>query len=241
MSIQEAFLDISGGLRPEVISSLIVIFIIVILSVITSLLARKADPLKKPRGLLFIVETGVNFFDNMVSDLMGKQFKGFGGYFMAIATYLFLSFIFGLTGLPSPVTNLAVPLTLALMSFVIMHATSVKYTKMRYFKRFVDPLPVMLPINLISMWAPLLSWCLRLFGNAVAGWTLMTIVYGAFANLSEMIFSTPWASVGIAPLITPVLHMYFDLFSAFIQTTIFLFLSMLNIAAEAPEELEDNI
>lgn len=242
VAIFEGFFDISTGLAPEVISSLIVVGIIIIVSIIIAIRAKFADPLKKPKGILFLAETGVNFFDNLVGEMMGIHFKGYGGFVMAIAVYLFLAFIFGLTGLPSPVTNLAVPLSLALVSFILIHATSAKYTKWGYFKRYVDPFPVMLPINLISMWAPLLSMTLRMFGNALAGWTLMSIVYWALGSLSGMIFSfidSAWNQVFIAPFITPVLHAYFDLFSGLIQTVIFIFLTMINIANEVPEDLDE--
>ena len=238
------FFDISTGLSPEVISSLMVMGIILILCIIISIRAHFADPLKKPKGILFLAETGVKFFDKLVDEMMGVHFKGFGGFIMAIAVYLFLSFIFGLTGLPSPVTNLAVPFTLALITFVLIHATSAKYTKLKYFKRYVDPIPVLLPINLISMWAPLLSMTLRLFGNALAGWTLMSIVYWALGGLSGLIFSfmdTPWNQVFIAPFVTPILHAYFDLFSGLIQTVIFLFLTMINIANEVPEDIDEPV
>lgn len=227
-------------IAPEIYSSLIVIAIIIILSIIIGIQAHFQDPLKKPKGLLFIAETGVNFFDSLVSDMMGPSFKGFGGYVMAIATYLFLAFIFGLCGLPSPVTYLAVPLTLALCTFVLIHATSVKYTHFAYFKRYVDPFPLFLPINLISMWSPLLSLTLRLFGNALAGWVLMSIVYSALGDLSSLIFSfAPEGlnTVFIAPIITPLLHAYFDLFSGLIQTTVFIFLTMTFIAQEEPEDI----
>ena len=242
VSIFDQFFDISTGLAPEVISSLMVVAIILILCIIIAIKARFADPLKKPKGLLFLTETGVKFFDNMVSEMMGIHFKGYGGFIMAIAVYLFISFIFGLTGLPSPVTNLAVPLSLALITFVLIHATSVKYTKWKYFKRYIDPFPVMLPVNLVSMWAPLLSMTLRLFGNALAGWTLMSIVYWALGNLSGMIFSfidSAWNEVFIAPFVTPILHAYFDLFSGLIQTVIFIFLTMINIANEVPEDIKE--
>ncbi len=238
----DGFTDISSGLAPEVISSLFVIGIIIILCIVIRILAHFADPLKKPKGLLFVAESGVKFFDNLTAEMMGIHFKGYGGFVMAIAVYLFLAFIFGLTGLPSPVTNLAVPLTLALVTFVLIHATSVKYTKWKYFKRYVDPFPVMLPINLISMWAPLLSMTLRMFGNALAGWTLMSIVYWALGQLSGMIFSfidSAWNQIFIAPFITPVLHAYFDLFSGLIQTVIFLFLTMINISNEVPDDIDE--
>lgn len=230
------------NLQPEIFSSLVVMVIILLLSIYIGIRAHFADPLKKPKGILFVAEVGVEFFDNLVEGMMGKRFDGFGGFIMAIAVYLFLSFIFGLTGLPSPITNLAVPLSLALITFILIHATSVKYTKFRYFKRYVEPFPVFLPINLISMWAPLLSMTLRLVGNALAGWTLMSIVYYALQSASGAVFSAmgEWGEVFFAPILTPLLHCYFDLFSGVIQTTIFIFLTMINIAQEAPEdELED--
>ena len=241
--IVESFLDTSVGLRPEIISSLIVMCIIMILCFIVFIQAHFHDPLKKPTGLLFLAETGVKFFDGLVEDMMGHRFRGFGGYVMAVAVYLFIAFIFGLTGLPSPVTNLAVPLTLALCTFILIHATSIKYTKFKYFKRYIEPIPVLLPVNLLSMWAPLLSMSLRLFGNAISGFCLMTLVYNGLRNVSESLFgfidvAGPVAvnQLFIAPFVTPILHLYFDLFSALIQTTIFIFLTMINIGLEAPEE-----
>lgn len=243
MEVFNGFFDTSTGLRPEVISSLMVMGIILLLTLIIFIQAHFQDPLKKPKGLLFLAEVGVNFFDGLVADMMGPRFKGFGGYIMAVAVYLFLAFIFGLTGLPSPVTNLAVPLSLALCTFVLIHATSVKYTKIHYFKRYVEPLPFFLPVNLISMWAPLLSMSLRLFGNAISGWCLMTIVYSGLQNISASVFSfietsgpVAWNELFFAPVVAPILHLYFDLFSGLIQTTIFIFLTMINIGLEAPDE-----
>lgn len=235
---------LSTELAPEIFSSLIIVLIICVLCIIVNIQARHHDPLKKPTGLLFLFDFGVTFFDNLVDNMMGKRFKGFGGFIMAIAMYTFLSFIWGLTGLPAPSNYLAVPLSLGLITFVLIHATSVKYTKWSYFKRYIDPFPVMLPINLISMWAPLLSLTFRMFGNALAGWTLMSVTYWAFNNLADMVLGSilpvinGWSvgTIFIAPIVTPVLHAYFDLFSGFIQTTVFLFLTMIFVASEAPEE-----
>ena len=100
-------------LSGEVLTSLIVMLIVAILFIIAGILARFHNPLKPSKGLLFVAETLVGFFDRLVDDLMGPRFKGFGGFIMAIASYLFIAFIFGLTGLPSPVTYLAVPLSLS--------------------------------------------------------------------------------------------------------------------------------
>lgn len=244
LDIVGQFLDTSKGLSGETISSLIVVGIICLLSFYIAIRARFQNPLKAPKGLLFVYEALVNLFDGLVENLMGRRYRGFGGYIMAIGMYLFISFIFGLTGLPSPITYLATPLSLGLFTFGLIHLNAMKTNKFRYFKRFVDPIPVFLPINLISMWAPLLSLTMRLFGNALAGWTLMTLLYTALESLSNSIFSAipgGWGSVILPPFITPVLHAYFDLFSGLIQTVVFLFLSMIFIGNEGPEDDIDEI
>ena len=235
--------DISG----EVISSLIAMGIVVIFYVVVGLLARRADPLKKSKGLVFVGETLVSFFDGLASRMMGPKFKEMGGFIMAIASYLFIAFIFGLTGLPSPVTYLGVPLSLALVTFGMIHITSIRFTKWKYFKRYIEPVPVFLPVNLLSMWAPVLSLSLRLFGNALSGWVIMTLIYGGLSSLKIGVIT--WMNNGssevfslIAPVITPVLHAYFDLFSGLIQTTVFIFLTMIFISQEAPmEEVEEKL
>ncbi|HNX15858.1 MAG TPA: FoF1 ATP synthase subunit a [Bacilli bacterium] len=227
---------------PEIISSLIVMVIVALLSVIIGIRAHFHNPLKKPKGLLLIGEMGVEFFDSFTKNMIGSRLPGMGGFIMAIAIYLFISFIFGLTGLPSPVTNMAVPLSLGLISFLSIHIISIRFTKWRYFKRYIEPFPVFLPVNLLSMWAPLLSLTLRLFGNAVAGFTLMSIIYYALENLSTTIFggliATEWSGIFIAPIVTPILHAYFDLFSGFIQTTIFISLTTIFVGQEIPDEDE---
>ena len=246
-NIVDQFLDTSAGLSGETISSLIVIGILCLLSFYIAIRARFADPLKKPRGILFFVEVGVNFFDGMVESLMGKRYRGMGGLFLGLASYLFISFIFSLTGLPSPTVYLATPLSLGITTFLLIHWNAARTNKFKYFKRYIEPVPFFLPINLISMWAPLLSISMRLFGNALAGWTIMTLIYSAFSNIGGEVITFVVNGVNnsslhvgnlIAPFITPVLHAYFDLFSGLIQTTVFLFLTMILVANEGPEEDE---
>ncbi|MCQ2087120.1 MAG: F0F1 ATP synthase subunit A [Bacilli bacterium] len=232
----------------EVWSSLIVMLIIAILAIIIGIQAKHQDPLKKPKGLLLIAIIGVQFFDKFVEGLIGTRIKWMGGFVMGIATYVFISFIFSLCGLPSPMTYMAVPLSLGLITFVLIHETSAKYTGLKYFKRYVDPIPIFLPINLISMWAPLLSLTLRMFGNAIAGFVLMTIISWGIDSLAGIIIPFMgsvggWnvGSIILNPIITAPFHAYFDLFSGFIQTVVFISLSTIFIGQELPEEIDVKI
>lgn len=228
--------DIPG----EVYSSLIVMAIVMVLAIIVGIKAHFQDPLKRPKGLLLITEEGVKFFDNFTREYVGDALPNMGGFVMGIAVYLFIAFIFGLTGLPSPVTYMAVPLSLGLTAFLAIHITSARFTKFRYFKRYIDPFPLFLPVNLISMWAPLLSLTLRLFGNAVAGAILMQLIYGSLSTLGDSVITAAGESLHagafITPFITPLLHAYFDLFSGFIQVTVFISLTSIFVGQEIPHE-----
>ena len=65
-------------------------------------------------------------------------------------------------------------------------------------------------------------------------------MYSAIGSLGDVVieYANQSMHVGgfIAPFVTPVLHAYFDLFSGLIQTVVFLFLSMIFIANEGPED-----
>lgn len=228
----------------EVIMSLIVMLIICIISFVIYFKFKKLDPTKPDKGFTMIVETLVEKLESFTVELMGERRRSFSGYALGLATYIILCFLVSLTGFPGPLSYLGNTFSIALCTFVLIHATAAKNNKWGYFKRYIDPIPILLPINLLSMWAPLLSLALRLFGNALAGFTLMSIVYYALGNVSSMLFSfIPrwWSSIILPPFITPILHLYFDVFSGLIQTLIFVMLTMIFIAQEDPEEEEVQI
>jgi len=226
------------GFPGEIYSSLIVLFIIFVICLVVYFKVRKTDPLAKPKGIVHLAELLVTTIDGMVKNYMGPNLKFLGGYFTAVAMYVFLGFIFGLVGLPSPITYLVVPLIFALLTFLFIHGVAIYHQRWKYFKRYTAPVVFFLPINLITMWAPLLSLSFRMFGNALAGWVLMTIIYDALQKLSSLIFAfLPFGlnTVFIVPFIASWLHIYFDLISAFIQTMVFITLSMIFIGQEVPE------
>lgn len=249
---------------PEIFYSLLVMLFILILCIVIFFKFKKAikDPLGKQKGLVLIACWFVEFVDNLTINTMGVKNKKFAGYTMCLCLYVFLAFTIGLLGIASPMTYIGVPLSLALVTFIMIHVTAVKEQKWSYFKRFTDPLPpfvpVFIPINLITMWAPLLSMTLRMFGNALSGYCIMTILYFSLESISNMIFGglfpgNYWANAAggivsgaqgpagmfLAPLITPVLHAYFDVFSGFIQTTVFILLTMVFIQNEQVDVEED--
>ena len=74
---------------------------------------------------------------------------------------------------------------------------------------------------------------------------MMQLVYGATQALSNAIAGLFGASGGvfnfIGPIIAPVLHAYFDLFAGFIQTLVFVTLTMVLIGNDIPEDVRNGI
>jgi F-type H+-transporting ATPase subunit a len=176
--------------------------------------------------------------ENFTINMMGPRFKKFAPYFGFVAMYLPVAFVVGVLGLPSPLTYYAVPLILALTTFVFVHVTAIRYQKWGYFKRFVAPFAVFLPINIMTYPVIIVSLSFRMFGNALAGMIIVSMVYWATGGLAEMVLG--WVNLPafnfVGPLITPFFHAYFDFFGAFIQTLVFISLSCLFVAAEGPSE-----
>lgn len=192
-------------------------------------------PYIKPKGIVNLLEMAIELIHSNVIEIMGYRFENFTGYILALGLFMLSGFVLGLTGfIANPFVSLSCTLTISIVTFVMIHATSVKYKHWGYFNRFIEPVFIFLPINLITMWGPLISLACRLFGNALAGWCIMTLVYAATDIAIGAIH------ISLAPAIAPFLHAYFDIFSGAIQTIVFCLLTMIFVSQEAPE-LEDPV
>lgn len=231
--------------KPELIVSLLVMLIIAIIAIILGCAIKKADPKKPTKGLAFLAETIVSHADDKIIDTLGTAYLKFTPYLVFLLLYVPISFTISLFGLASPMTYFTIPLCLAFVSWLGIQLSAIHYQKIEYLKGFTSPLPtwlpVFVPINILSKLSPLLSLSIRLFGNAVAGYILMWLVYWGTGMLSEAILSIEGFNI-IGMVIAPWLHAYFDAFGAFIQTTIFTTLTMLLIATEipAPVNVDEN-
>ena len=225
-------------LPPEIYTSILVVIGLSIFAIVLGNALKKADPLKKPSTIVFLGEAIVSGIENFVISMGGPKLKYLTPYFVALALYFPVSFITGIIGLPSPINYLGVPLLFATFTFVLVHATAIRYQKWGYFKRFLAPFAIFLPINILTFLAPIVSLSFRMFGNALAGTIILSMIYWATGNVTEIVFNL----IGIqninflGPIITPVFHAYFDLCGALIQTLVFLSLSVLFISAEIPSE-----
>ncbi len=128
-------------------------------------------------------ETCVGGLEDFMSEHMGAERAAM--MFPMIATfafYIFLANIIGLIpGFMSPTSNLNITLAMTLIVWLTHHFLGLKYHGLGYIKHFLGPMwwlvPLMLPIEIISNIARILSLSIRLFGNIMAKETLLAILF----------------------------------------------------------------
>ena len=192
-----------------------------------------------------IAEFIVKKMNSMVRDNMGPRFAE-GGYYPALITAIMslsaLCSLSSMIGLYAPTSDLSTLLGWALMVFVL-----ITYNKFRsggvlgYVKGYFEPIPVLLPFNIISEFATPLSMAFRHFGNIASGSVITALIYAALATLSRAIFGILPGALGTVlgqiPLfqvgIPAIFSIYFDLFSSCLQAFIFCMLTMMYIGSAA--------
>lgn len=202
---------------PETIVNVyIVAIILIIFSIIVNRKVKKADPNETPSGLLNVVEIVVEGIRTLVKQNMGEKQVWFAPYILSLGSFLLVSNLFGLLGFTPPTSDYNVTLSLALITFTLTQFYGIKNNGvLGYAKGFLEPLPFLLPLNIIGELANPVSLSFRLFGNILSGVIIMSLLYNALGL--------------IAPLITPFLHAYFDVFAGILQAFIFSMLTMIFI------------
>ena len=154
---------------------------------------------------------------------MFRHWGKYANYILTIFMFLLFSNISGLFGLRPPTADYGVTLPLALITFVLIQFNAFKWKGVGgYVKDLMDPIPLFLPINIISEFATPVSLSLRLFGNVMAGTIMLALYYGMLPVLATVV-------------IPSFLHAYLDLFSGAIQAYVFCMLSMTFIYQKMPE------
>jgi F-type H+-transporting ATPase subunit a len=224
----------------------VIILLTIVIGIVFVVLGKKIeklDPLKKPTGFVGAVLLGCETVYHSVETNVGtRTARRLTPYILVLWVYIFFSNTISLIGLESPTSNLSVTLLLSFITWVLIQITEFKYDGVKaWFHGFIEPIAPMLPMNIIGKFSTMISMSLRLFGNITCGGIMMQLVYqgaqlasnaiaGLFTHSSVQVFNF------MAPVIAPLLHAYFDLFSGFVQTLVFVTLTMVLIGNDMPEE-----
>ncbi len=171
----------------------------------------------KPGKIQHLFEIIYLFIKDTVDEIGIHHGSRYVPYFATIFIFILFMNLLGLIPtFASPTMYVAVPLGLALSSFLYYHFNGVRELGLlAYLKQFLGPIwwlfPLMIPLEIISHLARPLSLTVRLYANMFAG----EQVTGAF--------------LGLTKLLVPVVFMALHLFVAILQAYIFTLLSMIYV------------
>jgi F-type H+-transporting ATPase subunit a len=167
------------------------------------------------------LETGVLAVRDLLVDNVGPHGMKFLPVIGTFGILILISNLMGLVpGLMSPTASTSVTFALGISSFVYYNAIGIRENGLGgHLKHFAGPIiwlaPLMFVIELISNLVRPMSLGIRLFGNLFGDEQIL----GTISNLA------PWTKWGL-----PILIMPLSLFVAFMQTFIFVLLSILYIS-----------
>lgn len=158
------FLDVTG----EVVTMWIILAIVTIISLII-----KATLKERPGKFQNIIETGIEALENFFTDNIGhkkcrKYFTFLGSLFIFILFSNYSGLIpgVGLTDyVKAPTASLSVTAGLGVIAFVFLQLSCFMHSKKHFFKRFVTPIAIMLPLLVLDEFIKPASLALRLYGN----------------------------------------------------------------------------
>lgn len=207
-----------------ILNTWIIMAILILFAIVVRIKLNKFKDVPET-GFQNFIEAIVEAMDSFVSSNMGIKYKYFGNWFFGVFAFVLFSNLFGLLSFRAPTADLATTGALAFTTFILIHFMGIMTAKGSYFKAYLEPVPFLLPINIISEFATPVSLSFRLFGNILGGTIIMGLVYSLPA----------YVKVGIPA----ALHVYFDVFAGALQTFIFVMLSMAFIGDKIPEEMKN--
>ncbi len=212
---------------PEhLVPDYIVISLIValLLTLLLGLSSRKLSlvPSKRQSVLELIIQT----FEGLLVDTIGEQGKKYLPLVATVGLFILFCNLIGLVpGFMSPTSKLNVTIGCALVVFVYYHFQGIRAQGLlKYLKHFAGPIPLlaplMVPIEIISHFSRPVSLSIRLFGNIFAEEVLIIIM------------------ASIIPFFLPLPFMAIAIFTAVIQSFVFVLLACIYIAGAVAHEEE---
>lgn len=198
--------------------------VVVLLAAILIPISRRLS-VESPGNGQQMLEQVVSGLEGLIDDVVGHGYgKRFLPFIGGLAIFIFTCNIFGLFFFVQPPTaNPSTTFALSITAFIYYNLVGIKDNGLvKYLKHFAGPLPLlaplMVPIEIISHLARILSLALRLFGNIFGEHTATGIFFFLFP------FILPWPMMGLG------------IFGALLQAFIFIMLTMAYLNGAVPQE-----
>lgn len=150
-----------------------------------------------------VAEMGYNAIVNFVRGNMGPEFDRYIPLVCTIFVTSVISNLISLVGIWSPTADLMTELAWGLVVFVLITYHKIKASGLLgYLRGFLDPIFILLPINIMSECFTPVSMACRHFGNILSGTVISTLVYAALTAANNALFGALGSSLIVAVIVT---------------------------------------
>ncbi|OIN58867.1 F0F1 ATP synthase subunit A [Arsenicibacter rosenii] len=198
---------------------------------------------KAPKGLQSFLEPIILFIrDEVVKPNIGPKYERYLPYLLTLFFFILVNNLLGLLpGAANLTGNIAVTMTLAVITFLIVNFSGNKHYWMHLVKPTGVPLallPVMVPVEIVGVFMKPFSLMVRLFANITAGHIIILSLLGLIF-IAKNLGGSGIAS-GISPLVAifTIFMNLIELVVAFLQAFIFTLLSSMYIGSAIEEHHE---
>ena len=147
-------------------------------------------------------------YTSLVKFVRGNMGPAFDRYIPLVGTIFVTSIVsnlISLVGIWSPTADLMTELAWALVVFVLITYHKIKASGIgAYLKSFLDPLFILLPINIMSELFTPVSMACRHFGNILSGTVISALIYAALVAANSALFHLLASSMYVALIVTIV-------------------------------------
>jgi F-type H+-transporting ATPase subunit a len=198
--------------------------LVAVLLILVFAMVRMRLSVENPGGLQHTFEGLRGFIMGQSREIIGHHSEGFTPFLATLGLFILLSNLLGLVPwFESPTATPSVPLGCAIVAFIYYHVQGIRRVgPLNYAKHFAGPMPalapLMIPIELISHLARVMSLTIRLFANMFAG-DMVTLVF----------FS-------LVPIGIPLIFLGLHIAVSMLQAYIFVLLTTVYLAGAVAEE-----
>ena len=149
-----------------------------------------------------VAEMGYNAIVNFVRGNMGTEFDRYIPLVCTIFITSVISNLISLLGIWSPTADLMTELAWGLVVFVLITYHKIKASGLKgYLRGFLDPIFILLPINIMSECFTPVSMACRHFGNILSGTVISTLIYAALTAANNALFGALGSSLIVAVVV----------------------------------------
>ena len=150
-----------------------------------------------------VAEMAYTSLVNFVHNNMGTNFDHYIPLVGTIFITSVISNLIGLIGFWSPTADLMTELAWALVVFVLITYHKITASGIvAYLKGFLDPVFVLLPINIMAECFTPVSMACRHFGNNLSGTVISTLLYAAMTVATSALFGALGSNLVVAAIVT---------------------------------------